>query len=56
MATAVSDLAATKAAWAEETALREAIVRSLKDLVPADHAMPMDAALAWSRQDWERET
>jgi hypothetical protein len=25
------------------------------DLVPADNSMPMDAALAWSRQDWERE-
>jgi hypothetical protein len=31
------------------------IVRSLEDLVPADNAMPMDVALAWSRQDWERE-
>jgi hypothetical protein len=42
----MSDLAATKAAWAEDTALREAIARSLEDLVPANNAMPMDAALA----------
>jgi hypothetical protein len=28
---------------------------SLPDLVPADNSMPMDAALAWSRQDWESE-
>jgi hypothetical protein len=32
----------------------EAIVRLLTDLVPADNALPMDVALAWSRQDWER--
>jgi hypothetical protein len=44
-----------EATWAEDVALREAIARSLKDLVPADNAMPMDTALAWSRQDWERE-
>jgi hypothetical protein len=25
--------------------------RSLTDLVPADDAIPMDAALAWSRKD-----
>jgi hypothetical protein len=31
----------------------EAIAKSLADLVPADNSMPMDAALAWSRQDWE---
>jgi hypothetical protein len=24
-------------------------------IIPADNVMPMDAALAWSRQDWERE-
>jgi hypothetical protein len=35
--------------------MREVIAKSLADLVPADNAMPMDAALAWSRQDWERE-
>jgi hypothetical protein len=28
---------------------------SLKDLVPADNALPMDAALVWSKQDYERE-
>jgi hypothetical protein len=52
---AASDLAAAEAARAEDAALCEAIVRSLEDLVPADNTMPMDAALAWSRQDWERE-
>jgi hypothetical protein len=35
--------------------MREAIAKSLADLVPADNAMPMDAVLAWSKQDWERE-
>jgi hypothetical protein len=25
----------------------------LTDLVPADNTLPMDAALAWSRHDWE---
>jgi hypothetical protein len=54
-AAAASDIAAAEAAWAEDAALREVIVRSLEDLVPADNAMPMDVALAWSRQDWERE-
>jgi hypothetical protein len=44
-----------EAGRAEDAALCEAIVRSLEDLVPADKAMPMDVALAWSRQDWERE-
>jgi hypothetical protein len=27
----------------------------LNDLVPGNNARPMDAALAWSRQEWERE-
>jgi hypothetical protein len=54
-AVAASDLAAAEATRAEYAALREAIARSLEDLVPADNAMPMDAALARSRQDWERE-
>jgi hypothetical protein len=54
-AAAASDLAAAEAARAENAALCEAIARSLEDLVPADNSMPMDAALAWSRQDWERE-
>jgi hypothetical protein len=52
---AVSDLATAEATWAEDAVLREAIARSLEDLVPADNSMPMDATLAWSRQDWERE-
>jgi hypothetical protein len=50
-AKAASDLADTEAARAEEAAMREAIAKSLADLVPADNSMPMDAALAWSRQD-----
>ena len=31
------------------------MARSLNDLVPADNALPMEQALAWSRQDWERQ-
>jgi hypothetical protein len=54
-AKAASDLADAEAARAEEAAMREAIAKSLADLVPADNSMPMDMALAWSRQDWERE-
>jgi hypothetical protein len=34
---------------------REAITRSLCDIVPADNAMSLDVALKWSRRDWERE-
>jgi hypothetical protein len=54
-AKAASDLADAEAARTEEAAMREAVANSLADLVPADNSMPMDAALAWSRQDWERE-
>jgi hypothetical protein len=43
-----SDLAATEATRAEDATVREAMARSLQDLVPADNALPMDAALAWS--------
>jgi hypothetical protein len=35
--------------------MREAIARSLRDVVPAENSMPLDAALDWSRWDWERE-
>jgi hypothetical protein len=35
--------------------MREAIARSLRDVVPAENSMPLDAALDWSRRDWERE-
>ena len=35
--------------------MAEAIARSLKDLVPADNTLPIDAALEWSRRDWERQ-
>jgi hypothetical protein len=54
-AAAASDLAAAEPARAEDAVLREAIARSLEDLVPADNSMPMNAALAWFRQDWESE-
>jgi hypothetical protein len=46
-----ADLADAEAVRAKEAAMREAIAKSLVDLVPADNSMPMDAALAWSRQD-----
>jgi hypothetical protein len=48
-AKAASELADAEAARAEEASMREAIAKSL-----ADNAMPMDATLAWFRQDWER--
>jgi hypothetical protein len=54
-AKAAFDLADAEAARAEEAAMREVIAKSLADLVPVENSMPMDAALAWSRQDWERE-
>jgi hypothetical protein len=54
-AAAASDLTDAEAARAEDAALREAIAKSLADVVPIDNSMPMDKALAWSRQDWERE-
>jgi hypothetical protein len=44
-----------EAVWAEDAAVREVITRPLQDLVPADNALLMDAGLAWSSQDWERE-
>jgi hypothetical protein len=50
-----SELAEEEAAQAEEEATHEAIARSLRDVVPADNAMPLDAALEWSRRDWERD-
>jgi hypothetical protein len=54
-AATASDLAAVETARAEDAALRKAIARSLEDLVPTDNTLSMDAALAWSREDWERE-
>jgi hypothetical protein len=33
----------------------EAIKRSLRDVVPAENVMPLDAALEWSWREWERE-
>jgi hypothetical protein len=54
-AKAPSDLADAEAACAEEAVMREAIAKSLADLVLIENSMPMDTALAWSRQDWERE-
>jgi hypothetical protein len=54
-AKAASDLAEAEAARAEEAATREAITQSLRDVVPAENSMPLNAALEWSRRDWERE-
>jgi hypothetical protein len=54
-AKAASDLVEAEAARAEEEATREAIARSLRDVVPIENSMPLDAALEWSRRDWERE-
>jgi hypothetical protein len=53
-AAAASDLTTAEAARAEDEAVREAIARSLEDLVPTENTLPMDAVLAWSMQDWER--
>jgi hypothetical protein len=50
-AKAVSDLTEAEAARAEEAATREAIIRSLRDVVPTENAIPLDAALEWSRRD-----
>jgi hypothetical protein len=50
-AKAASDLVDAEAARAEEAAMRKAIAKSLVDLVPVENSMPMDVALAWSRQD-----
>jgi hypothetical protein len=43
---ATSELAAMEATWAEDAVLHEAIAKSLEDLVPAENAIPMHAALA----------
>ncbi|XP_051229443.2 uncharacterized protein [Lolium perenne] len=41
---------------AEDAAILEAVIaRSLHDLVPAENAMPLDQACAWSREQWEKE-
>jgi hypothetical protein len=50
---AANQLAEEEAKRAEDAAVAEAIARSLKDLVPADNSLPEDAALEWSRRDWE---
>jgi hypothetical protein len=52
---AASNLAKAEARRAEEAATEEAIQRSLRDIVPAENTMPLDAALEWSRREWERE-
>jgi hypothetical protein len=54
-AKAASDLAEAEAARSEEAATEEAIKRSLRDIVPAENTMPLDAALEWSRRERERE-
>jgi hypothetical protein len=55
VAKAASDLAEEEATRAEEAAMKEAIARSLRDVVPAENTMPLDAVLEWSRREWERE-
>jgi hypothetical protein len=50
-----AELAEAEARRAEEAATEEAIQRSLRDVVPAENTMPLDAALEWSRREWERE-
>jgi hypothetical protein len=52
---ATSKLAEAEVRCTEEAAMEEAIQRSLRDIVPAENTMPLDAALEWSRQEWERE-
>jgi hypothetical protein len=52
-AAAATDHVTEQAATAEDAAIHEAIARSRNDLVPADNALPMDVAPAWSRQEWE---
>jgi hypothetical protein len=49
-AKATSDLAEAEARRAEEAATEEAIQRSLRDVIPAENTMPLDAALEWSRR------
>jgi hypothetical protein len=41
---------------AEEDVILEAVlVRSTNDAIPADLQMPLDATLAWSKAEWEKE-
>jgi phage repressor protein C with HTH and peptisase S24 domain len=54
-AKAASDLAEAETARAEEAAMRKANAWSLRDVVPTENSMSLDAALDWSRRDWERE-
>jgi hypothetical protein len=35
--------------------MEEAIQRSLRDVIPPENTMPLDAALEWSRREWEQE-
>jgi hypothetical protein len=51
---AASELAEAEARHAEEVATEEAIQRSLRNVVPAENTTPLDAALEWSRWEWER--
>jgi hypothetical protein len=54
-AKAASDLTEAEARRAEEAAMEEAIQRCLRDIVPTEITMPLDTALEWSQQEWERE-
>jgi hypothetical protein len=48
-AAAANQLTEEEAKRAEDAAVAKAITRSLNDLVPADNAFPINAALDWSR-------
>jgi hypothetical protein len=51
---AAFELTEADARRAEEAATEEAIQRSLRDVVPAENTMPLDAALEWSRRHVDR--
>jgi hypothetical protein len=50
-AKAASDLTEAEAARSKEAATAEAIARSLRDVVPTENTMPLDAVLEWSQRD-----
>jgi hypothetical protein len=52
---AASEIAEAEARHAEEAATEEAIQLSLRNIVPTENTMPLDAALEWSWWEWERE-
>jgi hypothetical protein len=54
-AKAASDLVEMEAVRAEEAATKEAIKRSLCDVIPTENTMLLVAVLEWSWREWERE-